>query len=290
MKRSEIPSLDDLRAFEAVARLGSVRAAAEELALTHGAISRRVSKLSSDLNIKLVEPSGRGIQTTLNGRKLALTVKLALNQISSTLNDIRVEPANKPIVLSCERSIAMRWLIPRLSQFQDSNPEISIHLSVGGGSLDFQKDGIDLAIRRLDFPLDPNWKITKFAKEAIGPVMQPSKKAKFLAGTFIGLATKTRPDAWNTWHTSHPTSIQPREIKYFDHHFLMVEAASSGLGVAICPKIIALDDIENNRLVAPHGFTADGTEYGLISPNSTNHSKVHISLTNWIIKISNQHL
>ena len=61
MKRSEIPSLDDLRAFEAVVRLGGVRAAAEELVLTHGAVSRRIGKLARDLGVRLVEPEGRGI-------------------------------------------------------------------------------------------------------------------------------------------------------------------------------------------------------------------------------------
>ena len=61
MKRSDVPCLDDLRAFESVARLGSVRAAADELALTHGAVSRRVAKLGRDLGLCLVEPMGRGL-------------------------------------------------------------------------------------------------------------------------------------------------------------------------------------------------------------------------------------
>ncbi|XQZ97716.1 helix-turn-helix domain-containing protein [Komagataeibacter rhaeticus] len=62
-----MPSLDDLRAFAAVARLGSVRAAAVELALTHGAISRRVSKLATDLKLRLLEPEGRGVRPTRDG-------------------------------------------------------------------------------------------------------------------------------------------------------------------------------------------------------------------------------
>ena len=286
MKRSGIPSLDDLRAFEAVARLGSVRAASEELALTHGAISRRVSKLSHDIDMRLVEPLGRGIQVTQNGEKLATTVKLALDQISTTLEKMLTEPADKPIVLSCERSIAMRWLIPRLSQFQDANPHISVHLSVGGGTLDFEKDGISLAIRRLDFPLNPNWKVINLIDEAVGPVMQPSKETDFLEGNYIGLATKTRIDAWNTWLKAYPDAHRPREIRYFDHHFLMVEAAASGLGVAICPQILAIDDIASKRLITPYGFTPDGSQYGLISPNIRNQNEAIEPLINWIVKIA----
>ncbi|WP_204316220.1 LysR family transcriptional regulator, partial [Serratia marcescens] len=77
MKRSDIPNLDDLRAFETVARLGSVRAAANELALTHGAVSRRVSKLAQGLRLRLVEPDGRGLRLTPDGERLAEAVEKA---------------------------------------------------------------------------------------------------------------------------------------------------------------------------------------------------------------------
>ncbi|NVN39433.1 helix-turn-helix domain-containing protein, partial [Ameyamaea chiangmaiensis] len=78
MKRSDIPSLDDLRAFAAVVRLGSVRAAAVELALTHGAVSRRVSKLAAELNLTLLEPDGRGVRPTRDGARLARAATDAL--------------------------------------------------------------------------------------------------------------------------------------------------------------------------------------------------------------------
>ena len=92
MKRSEIPSLDDLRAFETVARLGSVRAAAPELALTHGAVSRRVSKLSADLGLRLLEAEGRGLRLTADGAKLAEAASQAFGLITDTLAEIRGLP------------------------------------------------------------------------------------------------------------------------------------------------------------------------------------------------------
>lgn len=100
MKRSEIPSLDDLRAFEAVARLGSVRAAADELVLTHGAVSRRVTKLSRDLEFPLVTPDGRGIAMTQEGWVLSKATTKALALVAEALNSIRLRDANAPIVLS----------------------------------------------------------------------------------------------------------------------------------------------------------------------------------------------
>ncbi|MGV4797040.1 LysR substrate-binding domain-containing protein [Rhizobium sp. F40D2] len=264
MKRSDIPSLDDLRAFEVVARLGSVRAAAAELNLTHGAVSRRVSKLSEHLDIRLLEVDGRGLRLTEEGLRLAKATTDALSLVSAALEDIRKVDLSPPIVVSCERSVAMRWLIPRLSEFQDRHPEIDFHLSVGGGGVDFARDRITLAIRRLDFAIDANWQIERLIEEEVGPVMHPAMTDRFAAGDYVALAAKTRPDGWQKWSTVHPDAPKPRSTRSLDHHFLMVEAAASGLGVAMCPKIIAIDDIRKGRLTAPFGFHPDGSHYGVI--------------------------
>ena len=169
MKRSDVPFLDDLRAFETVARLGSVRAAAAELALTHGAVSRRVSKLSADLGLRLLEADGRGVRLTSDGEKLAEATGKALSLIIDTLAEIKSSSPPNPIILSCERSLAMRWLISRLSGFQDRYPDVEVHLSTGGGGLDFARDRVTLAIRRLDFLVDPEWTIIRLMPERVGP-------------------------------------------------------------------------------------------------------------------------
>ena len=112
MKTTRRPSLNDMRAFEAVARLGSMRAAADALALTHGAVSRRVAKLSDDLGLELFEPAGRGLRLTAEGQALASAMGRALALINDTIDSLRDRDAKRPVVLSCERSVAMRWLIP----------------------------------------------------------------------------------------------------------------------------------------------------------------------------------
>ena len=285
MKRSDIPSLDDLRAFEAVARLGSVRAAADELALTHGAVSRRVTKLSGELGIPLVAPDGRGIAVTQEGKVLADATTKALALIREALKTLRLQDADEPIVLSCERSVAMRWLIPRLSQFQDAHPDIPVHLSVGGGSLSFARDGVALAVRRMDFPIDPDWQVTPLRDEENGPVMAPEMRAAFEAGEYIGLGSKTRPHAWATWLNQTPDAPKPKEIRLFDHHFLLAEAAASGLGVAICPRIVVFDDIARGRLNTPRGFERDGSTYGLIHLRHPGLSEPATVLAGWISDI-----
>jgi len=279
-----MPSLDDLRAFAAVARLGSVRAAATELALTHGAVSRRVSKLAHDLKLQLLEPDGRGVRPTRDGLRLAEAATDAIQGIATALAEIRSSSGVQPIVLSCERSLAMRWLIPRLSDFQDRYPGIDVHLSTGGGALDFARDRVTLAIRRLDFPLAPDWTVTILAQETVGPVMRPDRAQRFASEDYLALGSRTQPEAWKNWLASRPDMPTPRDIRLYDHHFMMLEAAANGLGVALSPYIIATDDLATGRLAAPVGFDADGTSYGLIWPGRMKMTENVRALEEWIIK------
>ena len=257
--------MDDLRAFHATARLGSVRSAADELALTHGAISRRISKLSEDLGFKLFEKAGRGLRLTAAGETLNLTVGRFFTELATTIDSLRAAPPRQnALVLSCEPSVAMRWLIPRLAGFQAAHSDIALHLSVGGGPVEFRRERIDLAIRRLDFALPEAWHIQRLFAERMGPIMSPQLVGAFDAGDYIALGSKTRPDAWSHWLSAHPSMHRPTEIRYYDHHFLIVEAASAGLGVALSPLVLATDDVDRGRLIAPAGFDPDGSHYGLI--------------------------
>lgn len=265
MKRSDIPSLDDLRAFEATARLGSVRLAAESLALTHGAVSRRITKLADDIGVPLFEKSGRGLRLTHAGETLNLTLGRFFGELAATVHSLRSAHAEQnTLVLSCEPSVAMRWLIPRLGSFQATHPGIALHLSVGGGTVDFRRDSVNLAIRRLDFALPESWQVRPLFEETVGPVMKPECVPMFERGDYIALGSKTRPDAWAHWLEQHPQSPHPAEIRYYDHHSLIVEAALAGLGVALSPRILAFDDVASGRLAAPAGFDPDGSRYGLL--------------------------
>jgi DNA-binding transcriptional LysR family regulator len=283
MKRSDIPFLDDLRAFETVARLGSVRAAGGELALTHGAVSRRVSKLSIDLGLRLLEAEGRGVRLTSDGKKLAEATGKAFGLITDTLTEIRSASTAAPIILSCERSLALRWLIPRLSGFQDRYPDVEVHLSTGGGALDFMRDRVTLAIRRLDFPVPSEWTVIKLMPECVGPVMLPSQKERFALGDYVALGSRTRPNAWGAWLEAHPDGPRPRTTRLFDHHFLMAEAALGGLGVALAPQAIAADDVASGRLDAPFGFDPDGSDYGLIFPKTITMTDDIAVLRDWLL-------
>jgi DNA-binding transcriptional LysR family regulator len=283
MDRSEIPSLDDLRAFEATARLGSVRLAADSLALTHGAVSRRITKLADDIGVKLFEKNGRGLRLTPAGETLNLTLGRFFGELSATVQSLRATSTGKSaLVLSCEPTVAMRWLIPRLGGFQAAHPNIAVHLSVGGGLVDFRRNQVDLAIRRLDFAVPETWNVRPIFPEEMGPVMRPEFVPGFERGDYAALGSKTRPEAWAQWLKAHPSARRPAEIRYFDTHSLIVEAASAGLGVALCPRVLAVDDVERGSLAAPVGFDPDGSQYGLLWLGSNELQGAAFELAEWL--------
>ncbi|KQY90737.1 LysR family transcriptional regulator [Pelomonas sp. Root1444] len=283
MDRSDIPSLDDLRAFEATARLGSVRLAADSLALTHGAVSRRITKLANDIGVGLFERNGRGLRLTPAGETLNLTLGRFFGELAATVQSLRATNTGKTaLVLSCEPSVAVRWLIPRLSGFQVAHPSIALHLSVGGGLVDFRKHHVDLAIRRLDFAMPETWNVRTLFPEKVGPVMRPEWVSRFERGDYLALGSKTRPDAWAQWLKSHRSAPKPTEIRYYDSHSLIVEAASAGLGVALSPLVLAVDDVERGSLAAPAGFDPDGSQYGLIWLGSSELQGVEHELAEWL--------
>ena len=288
MKRSVIPNLDDLRAFEATARLGSVRAAADALALTHAAISRRNTRLADYAGAPLFERRGRGLRTTAAGDLLRDACRRSFDDISRTIAMIQ-EAATTPngvMTLSCERSVAMRWLIPRLARFEAENPDLSVHLSVGGGPVDAAALRNGLALRRLDFPIPDDWSVEPLWAERVGPVMLPDLKTEFMGGTYVALGTRTRPDAWSAWLAAHPGVPRPRETRMFDHHFLMIEAACSGLGIAMAPRVMVMDDVERGGLAAPCGFAPDGTRYGLLRGGRDKANADTRKLQNWLIDVA----
>jgi DNA-binding transcriptional LysR family regulator len=265
----KLPPLENLRIFEVVARRQGFTAAAEELAMSHSAISRRISELEARMGVLLLQRTSRRVTLTVAGHTLFDAARDALQRIEEACTTITRTTRQRALLVSCERSLAMRWLIPRLSGFQDVNPDLPVYLSTGGGAIDFAHENIDLAIRRADFPIDPRIPSIALFEEYIGPVVpahHPQSVSRATRAT--RLHTTGRPDAWDVWeqhngsdkHANRTISGTPHD-QYFDHFFLNLQAAEAGLGCAIAPLFMVADSLTAGRLLAPSGFIADGTHY-----------------------------
>ena len=144
------------------------------------------------------------------------------------------------------------------------------------------EDDLPAPIRLLELLRPYLGVVRRFFAEKMGPVMTPRLASSFAAGDYIALGAKTRPDAWSHWLSAHPSTPRPGEIRFHDHHFLSVEAASAGLGVALSPLVLAIDDVEKGRLMAPRGFDADGSHYGLIWAGTHELDPAASALAEWL--------
>ena len=257
------PQLNGLKVFEVTARRLSMVDAANELFITHGAVSRQIKTLELALGVKLFVRRNRRIFLTSKGTELYKTCQDIFFQLDNTIGSITQNDQFKSLVVSCEPTIAMRWLIARLGDFQQQHPEIVVHLFAGGGEVKFAEQGIDLAIRRNDF--DINCFVEPLADEMIGPVCIP-KLGNIILTKAVRLHAKTRINAWQNWCLQNNQAAEGQNgEREFEHFYLSLEAASAGLGVAIASKFMVEQNLADGRLVAPYGFCKDGSSYCLLS-------------------------
>lgn len=282
-----LPHLSALRAFEATVRHGSVSRAARELHLTDGAVSRAVRDLEGSLGFELFQRGNRAVVPTPTARVLADDVGAALDRLRAAMDRARrAEGVGRPLVLSCEPTFLIRWLIPRLALLQEAvGPERELRLVSAGGVVHFGRDGIDLAIRRNDFPLSPDMVAEPFLDERIGPVCRPDLATTWAqqgALEAVLLHTATRPGAWEGWAGLTHTRVHAvREVR-FEHFYQSLQAAVAGAGVAIGPAALVADDLAAGVLCAPRGFVADGTRYLLMAPLAAGDGVVFASVLAWL--------
>lgn len=250
-------SLNALRAFEATARLRSFSAAAEELAVTHGAVSRHVKLLEDSIGLPLLQRGANGTAPTDEGRRLADSLSRAFALIQASVEELRPGP----LTLSCSESIMMFWLLPRLARFQEANPEVELRFNTGSGAIDFVRDNVSVAVRLSSFEAPRDTIRTDAVAEWIGPVCSPQyqRTVRVASAADLGrarlMASRTRMRAWEDWQRHQQSSAgELRVEETYAHFYLLIQAAKCGLGLANVPRMLVRDDLNNGTLVAPLGF------------------------------------
>ena len=260
-----LPPLNALRAFEAVARLGNLGAAGRELHVTHGAVSRQLRLLEDDLGVALFVREGRGLRLTEAGRQLQDAAQAAFVRLRDTAAALRRGPQASALVLGCPASVLARWMIPRLDRLARDLPDITLHLSAQERDFDAGLTGLDAALLVAEPPAPREWKVHVLGGERIGPVLSPryaghaalaqAPPSRLLEEAV--LHTTSRPQAWPNWLRQH--GLDPARLQLgtgFEHLYYLLEAAIAGMGVAIAPEPLVADDLASGRLVAPWGFSA----------------------------------
>ena len=286
-----LPPLNALKAFEASARLQSITLAAKELHVTHGAVSRQVKQLEEYLGITLLSKDGRGIKLTDAGMRLYQSSHEAFNLIHQACLDIKRQTQQAPFVLACPGSLLARWLIPRLEQLQHDLPDLRLQVITNAGDDNMQHSEADASLVFLDQACPESMHAYTLDNERIGPVLSPlyqhadalrSAPAVQLLKEPL-LFTHSRPQAWPQW--TQAQQLEASALTYaqgFEHLYYLLEAAVSGLGVAIAPEHLVRSDIANGRLIAPWGFVETSAKLVLLTRK--NQYRQHAQqLAQWLI-------
>ncbi|MGF6226166.1 LysR family glycine cleavage system transcriptional activator [Inquilinus ginsengisoli] len=268
--RRRLPSLKGLQAFEAFARAGSMVRAADELCVTHGAVSRQIKALEQQLGAKLLAGPRHDLALTPAGQELAASLAAAFDRIAAGL------PGTGPgeeLVVSSPGTFAMKWLIPRLAGFIESNPGIQVRILEDGGTASFS--GVQTAIRLHRGAAPPGVKVTPFLEHAYGPVLSPALSGaagREAALLLPRLHSETFADGWARWAADAGVALpSPSAERSFEHNSYMIEAAAAGLGIAVTAWAFAQTDIETGRLVAPWGFRPLATRFTCLRPALASH-------------------
>lgn len=268
-KRSQLP-LTALRAFEAFARLSKMSLAADELCVTHGAVSRQVRGLEALCGVKLTQGPRNALKLTDAGERMSRSLGRTFDELEQAFREVRAA-ADRELHISCVGTLAMKWLIPRLSGFHARHPELSIRVTEAYGPVDFTREPFDAAIRLTESVTGDGLTATPFLDNFHGPVVAPPALARGgldLART-PRLHTRPHRQAWAEWSEHAGVAVpEPPENREYEHLFYMLEAAVAGLGVGLSPWIYVANDIAAGRLAAPFGFTATPARFHLILPGS----------------------
>jgi len=274
-----MPPLKALIPFHAVARHLSFSRAAEELCVSHSAISQRVKHLEDFLDKKLFHRNKNKILLTENGEQYFQQIDDALSIIQTATKKLLSESNKNAITINMLSSFAMRWLIPRVQNFQRKFPNYELRLCSEWRNIDFEKEDIDIAL----YYGDGNWPSLKselIFKEDIAILASPTlipKKNKITIDKLLGefkfcyVQALLREDNFTLWfgETDYPEPEESSRI-YFQNTLQALQAAIHGAGIVAANIHFLKDEIEEGSLVKIVTETVEtGNAFYLVHPDES---------------------
>ncbi len=250
---ASVPPVNNLLAFEAVARRRNFALAAAELHLTASAISHQVARLESLLGVRLFERSAHGVRLSTAGELYLSRVGGALAAIAAATDDLRQGVSNSLYVHSAP-SVASLWLMPRLHGFAQACPDIALNLSAAHTHSDFALGQADIDIR-YGVPQWPDLVVEPLFEERIVPLASPAfiqkhhmKRPEHLFEVPL-IQSNVSVVQWPDWFAKYTSQRAPdRFAVRFDRAQMALDAATQGLGVALESTTIAAGHIAERKL------------------------------------------
>ena len=294
MAQSRLPPLNAMRAFEAAARYGNFAAAAADLHVTHWAIGKQIKLLEEWLGVPLFERRARGVALTDEGAELLGDASEAFARLEAAVSKLRRPESSRRISgvvrVNVPTSFALRWLIPRLAEFQRSFPNIDVRISATSRRLRYIASAADLGVRLNWQPthgfrsqlLMKDWQLPACSPDLLRS--RPVNSVEDLRRHAL-LHSATTRSAWPQWlaATGHPDLLPLRQVE-MEHVHLQLQAAVDGLGIAIASKPLIEKDIAAGRLVCPIAAPEwDAGDYMLVSEDRPE-TAATAAFREWIIE------
>ncbi|MFC3087873.1 LysR family transcriptional regulator [Tabrizicola soli] len=285
--RRFLPSISSLLALEAVDRLGSATAAADELALTHSAVSRQLKALQDQIGVTLLRREGKGLALTPAGIDYAASIRDYLQDLARASLKIRAAGERTSLNIAVLPAFGTHWLLPRLRDFAEENPDTIINLGTRLSPFDFTREPFDAAIHfgNADWPGAHHLEL---ARESVIPACAPGlvplgALAPRMLQSLPLLHLESRPGAWEDWFARHGCPADHLRGMLFDQFAQMAEAAALGFGVALLPRFLAEAEFRAGRLrPAVEGFTEVDGAYHIVWPRLWNPSRPLQKLLKWL--------
>lgn len=282
-----LPSLNALRAFEALTRHLSYRSAAEELNVTPAAVKQLVMKLEVAMGAPLVERRGRGLALTAHGQAGRDDLGAAMSHLATAVRKMRGQRRERRLIVTVEASFASTWLAQRLAGFHAIHPEISVLVDSSPKIVDLASSEADIAIRYGVMP-DPNLVVRRIFDDRVFPACSPAladgppklRRLKDLgAVTLIHFDTRDQPWAtvtqrwfsWKNWLAE--VGAAPLRVEsglHFNDYGQAIQAAIAGQGVVLASEPILRDQIAAGLLVQPFAEEiAPGIGYNIVTTSQS---------------------
>lgn len=292
----DLPPLDQLEAFEAAARHLSFTKAADELALTQSAVSRQIAALEGFFGVPLFQRLHRALRLSDAGVLLQRTVVEVLQHLHRTSVELRGARRLKTVVVTTTPGVAGLWLIPRLSGFTASRPEVDVRISASYGVVNLDRDGVDVAIRyhTEDGAADEG---VRLFGEVVTPVCAPrlwrdaGRPLKHPADLrhHCLLHLDSGPGShlleWPPWlRAMKLEGLKPASVLHFSMYDQLIQAAVAGQGVALGRLPLVNDLIAQRRLVVPFGQSvASPRSYFVFQSQASRHKAEVREFLAWLV-------
>lgn len=295
MQRRSLP-LSALRAFEAAARLGSFKAAAQELSVTPTAVSHQIRTLEGQTGVVLFERQTRKVALTNAGTQLYPVLRDGFDAFEAALTRLMQAPTRPQVVISATNAFVMKWLLPRITEFQRRHPDIDLRLQANDDVVDLRTSSIDIAIRYGQGPY-PGLVAEPLLRDRFAPVANPQLGVKSITDLHRAPLirfdwTRRHPDnpTWERWFVSAACSPPPNVGElHFSNEGHAIQAAVAGHGIALVSLALVADELEAGHLVQPFGPVLTGHTY-YVAMNADRPTSVPVqSVAQWLLAQARQH-